>query len=62
MMCYRDRTYCSRPLEDCSCDEGRKITPEVMAAARAWWGDDGDPPFCVSELCKGKVTPFRKRT
>ena len=54
MMCYRDRTYCARALEDCSCPEDRKITPEVMKAAIEWHGGE-DPPFCVAELCKGKI-------
>lgn len=67
MICYRDRTYCSRALEDCSCDESRKITPEVAKAADEWWNGDKpeymrEPaPFCVSELCSGKVVPMRKK-
>lgn len=63
MMCYRDRTYCSRPLEDCSCDVSRQITPQVELDAREWWGkSEGDPPFCVAPLCKGKVVAFEKKT
>lgn len=61
MICYKDRAFCSRPLNECTCADFRKITPEVDAAAKEWWrGMEGDPPFCVAELCVGKRTKVIK--
>ena len=51
MICYMDTTYCVSP--GCTNECGRKLTPEIIAAARAWWGTD-DPPIAVSEFCEPK--------
>lgn len=55
MICYRDRTYC--PYTTCAnktCE--RRLTEEIRAAAREWWGSDdapiavyGDRPECYKE-------------
>lgn len=49
MLCYRDTTFCVS--ENCKC--GRKLTPEIIAAAERWWGKPGAPiakaNFCDTE-------------
>lgn len=54
MYCYRDRTYCISP--NCKC--GKKLTPEIQAAADKWWADvwkDREPPhgtpIAMAYLC-----------
>lgn len=44
MICFRDMTFCSR-WEHCADSKNcpRSYTPEVQAAAKAWWGKDGVP-------------------
>lgn len=49
MICYRDRTYCISP--NCVC--GRKLTPEIEAAAEEWWGKPG-APIAMSYFCGGE--------
>ena len=42
MMCYKDITFC--PFLKCTtqtCD--RRLTDEVKADARKWWGKEGAP-------------------
>ncbi len=41
MICFRDMTFCSRECANVECH--RNFTPEVQAAARKWWGNDGAP-------------------
>ena len=45
MISFRDMTFCPF-YEDCekASDCHRPLTPEIQAAARAWWIDD-DPPI-----------------
>lgn len=51
MICYRDRTFCISP--GCTNECGRKLTAEVRAAARAWWGGD-DAPIAMGYFCGGE--------
>jgi hypothetical protein len=53
MICYLDRTFCSRPLNDCKCDEYRQMTPERVAAGTKWWGS-ADFPVATTDLCGGR--------
>lgn len=57
MICYLDRTFCVSP--DCKC--GRKLTPEIEAAAQVWW-NEGKPkeewtgaPIAMSCFCGGTL-------
>lgn len=45
MICYRDMTFCCN--ENCTCPEWRKLTPDVMNAARA-----AGLPVCWGPVCK----------
>ena len=51
MIHYKDRTFCVS--ENCKC--GRKLTPEVEAAAEKWWtargGAPGEAPISVANFC-----------
>lgn len=58
MIYYRDDTFCVSPGCEDAC--GRKLTPEVLAGAKAWWAgwwagdEDGPPhdaPVAVSYFC-----------
>lgn len=48
MVCYLDTTFCCSP--DCVGKCGRRLSPEVLEAAKVWWGDD-DPPIAVACFC-----------
>lgn len=48
MICYRDTTFCVSP--NCQNKCGRKLTPEIQAAARRWWGGE-DAPIAVAYFC-----------
>ena len=52
MICYRDTTFCVSPGCENKC--GRKLTPEIEAAARRWWKGD-DPPIAMSCYCGGDL-------
>lgn len=50
MMGYRDRTYCPFWTDCAKADLcSRPLTPEVSAAARAWWGSDDAPIIQFAE-------------
>lgn len=51
MICYRDTTFCAN--EHCTCPPHRRLTDEVRAAARRWWGGD-NAPIAYADLCGGK--------
>lgn len=44
MICYKDMTFCGY-LGCANKDCERRLTDEVKAAARRWWGKD-NPPIC----------------
>lgn len=48
MICYKDRAFCVSP--GCVNECGRQLTPEVRAAAEAWWGEPG-APIAVGRFC-----------
>lgn len=48
MISYKDMTFCASP--NCKDKCGRRLTEEVRAAAKRWWGGD-DAPICVSHFC-----------
>ena len=48
MIYYNDTTFCVSP--GCINKCGRKMTPEVQAAAEKWWGES-DPPICQGYFC-----------
>jgi len=41
MICHRDMTFCASDCINADCE--RRLTDEVKAAARKWWGKDGAP-------------------
>jgi hypothetical protein len=44
VLSYRDMTFCSFYTNCALADEcHRPLTPEVIAAAQAWWGGDDVP-------------------
>ena len=47
MMCYRDMTFCKAShcatFKTCP----RALNKEVIAAAKKWWGPNGDAPICA---------------
>lgn len=53
MMCFLDRVFCVNP--QCTCSPGRKLTPEVEAAAARWWiaggGDEDEVPIDKRDVC-----------
>lgn len=51
MICYRDETFCVSPKCKNKC--GRKLTPEIIEAARRWWGGD-DAPIAVAKFCENE--------
>lgn len=53
MICFRDRTYCVS--KNCTNKCGRKLTDEVTAAAKVWWGGD-DAPIAVGTFCEEETT------
>lgn len=57
MFCYRDSTFCISP--NCENECGRKLTPEIEAAAKQWWkqiapDDEGGAPIAMSYFCGGQ--------
>lgn len=40
MLCYKDQTFCSA---NCSTECSRKLTDQVKADAKLWWGSDAAP-------------------
>lgn len=46
MTSYLDKTFCVSP--DCTCRD--KLTPEILARAKKWWGSE-NPPIAAAELC-----------
>ena len=58
MIGFRDQTYCVSPGCENKC--GRKLTPEVVDAARKWWGTK-EAPLTVGFFCgeppRTPVTP-----
>jgi len=56
MMCFRDRTYCESDCINPTCPI--RLTDEVHAAARKWWGKEG-APIATSDFsgdCKDYLT------
>ncbi len=51
MIHFRDMTFCINP--NCTCNEGRKLTDEIRAAAEKWWGKPG-APICMGDICGAK--------
>ncbi|PCG08724.1 hypothetical protein COA17_11250 [Sphingomonas ginsenosidimutans] len=41
MICFRDRTFCTAACATQGCEQ--RLTSDVSAAARAWWGTPGAP-------------------
>lgn len=53
MICYLDRTFCSRwPADDCRCSDYRHLTPEMEQHARSL-----GLPIAYGDLCKGLPAP-----
>jgi len=52
MICFRDMTFCVSM--NCTNKCGRKLTDEVRAAARRWWGGDG-APIATGRFCDGEA-------
>jgi len=52
MICFLDRTFCSRPLDQCTCSEFRKLTPELKEQSKKWWGTE-DAPIAFGVMCSG---------
>lgn len=54
MICYRDTSFCEN--QNCTC--GRKLTPEILAAAERWWNPKDEPdkrgmaPIATIEGCE----------
>jgi hypothetical protein len=47
-------TFCVSP--DCENKCGRKLTPDIRAAADRWWGKcEGEAPIAVSCFCGGDL-------
>lgn len=46
MISYLDRTFCIS--DKCTC--GRKLTPDIIRAAKEWWGGE-DAPISVADFC-----------
>lgn len=60
MICYRDMTFCVSP--HCKNKCGRKLTGEIVAAARRWWGGP-DAPIATAKFCDANGEPLKhKRT
>jgi hypothetical protein len=57
---FRDMTFCTY-YHDCAAAPRchRPLTPDVQAAARAWWGKDGAPivTFVEKPKCHEEVKP-----
>lgn len=53
MICYLGKTFCV--ADPCTCPPGRKLTAEILAAAKTWWGSD-DAPISTAWVC-GPVDP-----
>jgi phage gp46-like protein len=49
-MCYRDTTFCTAKCATVACPI--KLTPDVLAGALAWWGDDY-APVAVGDRSEG---------
>lgn len=45
MICYLDRSFCSRGAS-CTCGEYRRVTEEVLASAKK-----AGLPICYSDMC-----------
>lgn len=41
MISFKDMTFCSSPCGNTECY--RKLTPQVLNDAEAWWGGEGAP-------------------
>jgi hypothetical protein len=50
MICFRDMTFCTAACADTQCH--RRLTPDVKAAARRWWGGD-DAPIAMADYSDG---------
>jgi hypothetical protein len=48
MICYQDRTFCLRPLEECKCHPRRKLTPDLAEDAKR-----RGLPVSMADLCGG---------
>ena len=59
MTCYLDRTFCIS--SNCTCQS--KLTPEIIAAAEAWWvrggGKKEETPIAMAVLCDGWKEPLK---
>jgi hypothetical protein len=58
VICFRDRTYCSRTEHAPDCE--RQWTPELQAEAERWWGGP-DAPVCFGPCCDGTGDRFDDR-
>ncbi|WP_332764004.1 hypothetical protein [Phenylobacterium sp.] len=47
MICFRDKTFCAADCATADCH--RKLTDQVRADARRWWGKPG-APIAVANL------------
>ena len=52
MICFRDMTFCVS--KNCTNKCGRKLTQDVLDAARRWWGGDS-APIATSRYCDGEA-------
>ena len=48
MLCYLDKQFCSQKCANTECR--MNFNDEVMEGARAWWGDDSEPPIAFGDM------------